>query len=289
METIKYWRRYRFKLQGYAAVIEAQRVCYLDTLEGLFSDIIESEEEINVLMSNPGGPAWQNPVHDARLRQRLDRSYKVFLGLLEELNKNLLTMCHELGINQHGEVLWADYSIVDREMKRLKVTFFKDANQSLVVKIEKANKDLRELTRQNIYIEPKRKSRRSKKVAAELGLIRRHATSLYQIFIAGKAWKCRCRDLHCASLRLESRSQASATIAQECEPKLKFRILLATTQPSVSSPIALKWQEIEVRPTLEQPEPVARSKTARSGKRVSLLYRSQRLLHRLSHLEEIPQ
>lgn len=104
VEKIKYWRRYRIKLQGYATAIEAQRVCYLDTLEGLFADIVESEEDLNILMSNPGGPAWQSPNYDARLHQRLDRSYNVYLSTLRDMVENLTTMCHKLGVDQRGKV-----------------------------------------------------------------------------------------------------------------------------------------------------------------------------------------
>ena len=104
MEKIKYWRRYRIKLQGYAAAIETQSICYLDTLEGLFADIVESEEDLNVLMSNPGGPAWQSPNYDARLRQRLDRSYNIYLSTLNTMVENLSMICRKLGVNHDGKV-----------------------------------------------------------------------------------------------------------------------------------------------------------------------------------------
>jgi len=40
VETIKYWRRYRVKLEEYACDLEAGRVYYLDTLEELLMGIV---------------------------------------------------------------------------------------------------------------------------------------------------------------------------------------------------------------------------------------------------------
>lgn len=153
-------------------------------------------------------------------------------------------------------------------MKRLKVTFLKDAYQVLIANIEKANNELRETTRQNIYLEPIRKTRRSKKITAALRLIRKHAVSLHHVFIAGKAWSCQCRNYHQASLRLEPRPQALQIESTEATSEHKFRILLSNAQPSQLSPATLEWQEIEVRPCCEEPAIIAFSKVISGGKGV---------------------
>lgn len=104
VRTIGYWRRYRIKLQGYAAVIETQRVFYLNTLEGLFADIVQSDEDLNLMMAEPGGLVWQRPEYDLRLRERLDRSYDIYVKTINRLVENLSLMCRELGVDQHGDV-----------------------------------------------------------------------------------------------------------------------------------------------------------------------------------------
>ena len=104
METIKYWRRYRIKLQGYAASMKAQKVFYLDTLEALFADIVESDEDLVVMMAEPGGLAWQRADYDKRLRQRLHRSYDVYLDVIRSMLNDLDSLCGQLGLSSTGEV-----------------------------------------------------------------------------------------------------------------------------------------------------------------------------------------
>ena len=140
-------------------------------------------------------------------------------------------------------------------MKRIKITLSKNIYKEALDMIAKANKDLREITHQNIYLEPIRRKRRSKRPLAELKLIRIHATSLYQAFITGKAWKCNCKMLHMASLRLESRPEANEAV--DAARKLKFRILLSTSQERDTPCVTSQWQEVEVISSLDKEVPDA--------------------------------
>ena len=122
--------------------------------------------------------------------------------------------------------------------------------------IDKANKELRDITHQNMYLEPIRQGRRSKRRLAQLKLIRKHATSLYQVLITGKAWRCSCRILHMASLRLESRSDAFDATSVDTMEKVKFRILFFTRQ-GAENPQAMSrlWEEVEIVPTIDDALP----------------------------------
>lgn len=142
-------------------------------------------------------------------------------------------------------------------MKRIKVTLSKNVHKEALEMIDKANKDLRDITHQNIYLEPIRQKRRSKRPLAELKLVKKHATSLYQVLITGKAWKCSCKMLHMASLRLESRPEALEAVNPDIAPKLKFRILLSTSQGRDSPWVTSQWQEVEVIPSLDKKVPSA--------------------------------
>ena len=135
-------------------------------------------------------------------------------------------------------------------MKRIKVTLSKNIYKEALSMIDKANKDLRDITHQNIYLEPSRKKRRSKRPLAELKVIRQYATSLHHVFITGKAWKCSCRMLHMASLRLESRPEALGIASDDAAPKVKFRILLSNREERGNYGVTSKWQEVEVIPSL---------------------------------------
>ena len=225
---------------------------YQDTLEELLEGIVQSEDEIRHLMVQPRGDLWKNPEYEEKLRQRLGRSHAVYRRTSDNMVNALCAMSEKLGIDPSGKVLPDDSSRLEREMKRIKVTLSKNIHKEALDMIDKANKDLRDITHQNIYLEPIRQQRRSKRPLAELKLIRQHATSLYHVLITGKAWKCRCKMLHMASLRLESRPDPLEAINTDTPPRLKFRILLSNRQERQSPLVTSQWQEVEVIPSLDR-------------------------------------
>ena len=104
VQTIRRWRRYRVILQDYADILETQRVYYQDTLEGLLTGIVQSEDEIRDLMELPRGAIWKSAEYDEKLRQRLGHSHAVYLKLADKLVNALNTMCEKLGIDPSGKV-----------------------------------------------------------------------------------------------------------------------------------------------------------------------------------------
>lgn len=104
VETIKYWRRYRRKLEDYACDLEAARVYYLDTLEELLMGIVISDDEMSILVEDPGGNAWNKPEYEQNLRRRLDRSYDPYLQILLRMQKALTELRDKLGFDEYGKV-----------------------------------------------------------------------------------------------------------------------------------------------------------------------------------------
>ena len=104
VQTIKYWRRYRFRLQDYADIMETQKVYYQDTLEALLSGIVQSEDEIGDLMELPRGAIWKKAEYEEKLRQRLGRSLAVYLKIADKMVNALSSMCEKLGIDSSGKV-----------------------------------------------------------------------------------------------------------------------------------------------------------------------------------------
>lgn len=104
VETIKFWRRYRVKLDEYACELEAGRVYYLDTLEELLMGIVDSDDELAVLIGEPGGIAWTRPEYERSLRRRLDRSYDTYLHILYRLRNALTGIRGKLGFDEFGKV-----------------------------------------------------------------------------------------------------------------------------------------------------------------------------------------
>ncbi|KAL8896799.1 MAG: hypothetical protein Q9207_007530 [Kuettlingeria erythrocarpa] len=249
IENIKGWRRYKQKLEEYASILESAQVYFFDTLDELLNDIVPSEEELELLILEPLGTLWTLPQYDQKLRIRLDRSYKSYLKTVQTLVQKLKTMCEKLGVDTTGAVKWDNYTTVEREMQRMKMTFSKSVYKELLDDIYRANKDLREITHQNISLEPSKRKRRSRRPIVELQLIRKYAASLFQVLMTDKLWKCDCKTYHMASLRLEARPKTIDNAALKRSQEYSFRILMSVTNATGGTSTATDWREIEVLPS----------------------------------------
>ncbi len=104
IETMKRWKLYRLELQRYANILRSASVYFSDTLEELLGDIVHSDEELMLLLENPGGILWKKPEYEARLRERLDRSYSSYLKTTSTLVQGLEAMCEKVGVDSSGRV-----------------------------------------------------------------------------------------------------------------------------------------------------------------------------------------
>lgn len=104
IDTIKRWKRYKTKLRDYADILESAEVYFLDTLDELLSGIVHSDDELQLMLSDPGGALWKQSNHERRLRERLDRSYTSYLKTIQRLVEALQNMCSRLGVDTVGGV-----------------------------------------------------------------------------------------------------------------------------------------------------------------------------------------
>ena len=104
IQTIRYWRRYRVRLQDYADILETQMAYYQDTLEELLTGIVQSEDEIRDLMEVPRGAMWKKAEYEEKFRQRLGHSHAIYLKMADRLVNALNSMCEKLGIDPSGKV-----------------------------------------------------------------------------------------------------------------------------------------------------------------------------------------
>ncbi|KAL8944441.1 MAG: hypothetical protein Q9211_000583 [Gyalolechia sp. 1 TL-2023] len=202
-----------------------------------------------IVVNEPLGPLWKKPVDEESLRSRLDQSYNLYLKTIQSLADDVEKIRYKLGIDASGTVQWDNYSVVEREMEKIKMTLQKRIYKDLLDDIDRANKDLQEYTQQGIALEPMKRKRRSKRPIAELKLIRKHAASLYQVLMNEKAWKCSCKTHHMASLRLEARPQTCDGIRTRTPSDHVFRVLITVSDPADTSGVATRWEEIEVIPS----------------------------------------
>ncbi|KAI4088827.1 MAG: hypothetical protein LQ344_005804 [Seirophora lacunosa] len=248
METIMRWKKYKRELEKYAFRLDTASLSFRDTLTRLLNDIVPSDVDFDLMIAEPMGPLWKEPIYEERLRDRLDQSYKSYLKTIESLAKGVEELRNKLRIDGSGAVQWDSYSIVEREMERIKITLKKRVYKELLDEIDQANKDLRKFTQQSISLEPIKRERRSKRPIAELKLIRKHAASLYRVLMNDKAWKCSCKTHHRVSLCLEARPKIPEV--KPSTPKdLMFRAIITVSNGADTSGATTRWEEVEVIPS----------------------------------------
>lgn len=98
VQTLKRFRtrRYREELEDYKLRIDTQRTEFLNTLELLFDGIVDREDELRDLITNPKGQLWTESTIEAKLQKRLAHSYEVYIqtmrklySLLQQINETL--------------------------------------------------------------------------------------------------------------------------------------------------------------------------------------------------------
>lgn len=104
VETTKTWRRYQKELAKYSRILETQNIVYLNTIEILFDDIIQSNDELDAMMKDPGAAFSHKPQYEEKLRIRLDRSYGNYNKIMVDMLDALTAVQKELGIDENGKV-----------------------------------------------------------------------------------------------------------------------------------------------------------------------------------------
>ena len=131
-------------------------------------------------------------------------------------------------------------------MTKLKLVISRGSYNKLLETMDKANKDLREFTHQNIHLETQRRKRGFKRLPTDYKDIRRRADSLYDAVVAGRSWNCLCKKYHVASLRLEPRPNWFDNRHATAAPRLKFGVLLFKSHTRGEGRLSSEWRKIEV-------------------------------------------
>jgi hypothetical protein len=99
VQTLKRFRtrRYREELEDYKLRVDTQRTEFLNTLELLFDGIVDREDEVRDLITDPKGQLWAESTIETKLRRRLAHSYEVYIQTMWKLYSLLQQMNETLG------------------------------------------------------------------------------------------------------------------------------------------------------------------------------------------------
>jgi hypothetical protein len=116
LETIKTFRtkRYRRELESYLTRLGTQQAIFLNTLEQLLDDVVDSDDEVRELIGNPTGSSWQDNIFQAKLRKRLGRDHDPYTKMTTMLSGLLQDLSNKLGLdtNPIGKVRAANFILI---------------------------------------------------------------------------------------------------------------------------------------------------------------------------------
>lgn len=212
-EPLKDWWKFRTEFLTLIHSTGLQSVRFLENIEEILSPIVESDEEYDALMKDPGGPAWRNPEMEERLRRRLPKSYEWYCATIEEMNGVMTKLMGKLDIrpaNANIKESWTKYVPGsgfkwDYELKRIRFCLSKKKRERLLDAIKKYNGDLQELLGSSERLAPLRR-RRASKAATVLQKVREQASGLYKA-LSGSL-KCPCASQHTTNLFLQHRADS---------------------------------------------------------------------------------
>lgn len=244
------------------------------SLERFLLPLLIDDDEIRLLMDEPGGPRWQNPDLEDTLKQRLPKSYSLFVEVIEDINEVVQKIRLEIGLENsvfEGAVtdtqlsgrmqklgLWGQQAKshsrafakqITAQAQRVRFALRRPDREKLFEELDGHNKRLRRLLDTNDTSQRLRQDRdhnRASKVSDGIFSMWQHAEKMYQLLL--RAFRCNHKGLHYLYLRL-----AHVT---KCD-SVEFRLLISESgeaEHPKSKPLIARKVESMVRSSLVQSE-----------------------------------
>ncbi|KAM3550099.1 hypothetical protein ARSEF4850_008513 [Beauveria asiatica] len=231
-----------------------------ENLEALLLPLIVDDNEVQDLLKNPGGPRWQDPELEGRLKGRLPvKSYLLYLERISQIQEKVQVSWDMHFLQGHVIPLQAletnigsqtnvrsnsNISLdgvkanLDFQARRIRMSFNQSKRDNLFKQLTKGNDELRDLLDTSDRIAAIRQSRGVAKETAEtkgLWQFWRHTDKLYKLL--SQSWLCECRRFHSANLLLQYRTS----------PTPDFRIFFFSGNYSKAEKPLWACQEAKIR------------------------------------------
>ncbi|KAI0965396.1 hypothetical protein F4678DRAFT_452917 [Xylaria arbuscula] len=266
-----FWYEIRSEYQRTSNELKFHRLSFERNLEQLLFPLVPDENQLQGLIAQPGGPEWKNPVIEQALEKRLQKSYHLYLEILDEMQQTMQELNKELSLekkqlqynlsknkdqtaspsstissNLHGSL---SRSNRDYQMFRIKFSMGESTRARLFSELQTYNDRLEKLTSTSdtlSELQAGRQSRASTSATSAMhtALCRfwNQADQLYKALVG--AWGCSCYEFHSAELLLKHRQPSDKDFFLNLHPGPREVNGAATTTWSRCS-VRLQVQERE--------------------------------------------
>ncbi|KFY59947.1 hypothetical protein V496_05488 [Pseudogymnoascus sp. VKM F-4515 (FW-2607)] len=250
LDPIRAFLEFDSELPNQIRKLRDQHINYNLTMKLLLSSIAESEE-VDEMLSDPGGACWKDGGMQKRLEERLDESYLAYLDTIKHIEEIMKTIAKDLKIDHSDRTTRADlqsllikaprkdnhYEFGRRVKFGMKLKKFK----RLLDELDSENRKLERFTDKTERLEPYRSAKPTSMFNPPLNDIRLYAKNLYGVLCVGAGCS---QSRHQAKLQLEKRLYPKRTKASWKQSKEVSQ----STRPCFRvSMYASRWQDVEVQ------------------------------------------
>ena len=82
--------------------IKLQKLVFEENLEQLLSTLVYDKDELKLLIADPGGDKWRDAGLEHGLKERLPRSYDIYLEIIGEIKTIMESLKNALGVDMTG-------------------------------------------------------------------------------------------------------------------------------------------------------------------------------------------
>jgi hypothetical protein len=97
-EAINDWWKIERAYKKTCQDLSYHEILFEGSVKQFLLPLVADDDELLVLMADPAGSAWENVELEVRLRQRLPKSYDLFLDIIGDINNLVDTLKKELGV-----------------------------------------------------------------------------------------------------------------------------------------------------------------------------------------------
>ena len=101
-EILEDWWKIKREYKKCQQNIKFQKLVFEESLEQLLSTLVYDEDELKLLIADPGGDKWRDAGLEQGLKERLPRSYDIYLEIIKEIQIIMESLKHALGVDLTG-------------------------------------------------------------------------------------------------------------------------------------------------------------------------------------------
>ncbi len=101
-EILEDWWKIKREYKKCQQNIKLQKLVFEENLEQLLSTLVYDEDELKLLIADPGGDKWRDSELEQGLKERLPRSYDIYLEIIGEIQDIMESLKHALGVDLTG-------------------------------------------------------------------------------------------------------------------------------------------------------------------------------------------